>query len=330
MAIANLLDNDAFTLSGLTASVNQLPFKPGKLGAMGLFNEQGVTTTSISVEVQDGVLSLVPVQPRGAVGTVNDKGGRKIVSFAVPHIPQTDTVLADSVQNVRAFGTTDQMQAVQDVINQRMATMRNSNEYTIESHRVAAVQGKYYDAAGNLNSLYDAFDVTESIVPVALTVATTDVRKKCTDILDQIEQSMGGEAYDGVHVICSKTFFDDLISHPNVEKFYLSSVSNAELRGEMRTTFEYGGIVFERYNGTSAVKIDEGDARAFPIGSTDLFITRFAPANYAETVNTIGLPMYAKMEPMPFNKGYSLEVQSNPLNICKRPKALIRLKRTAS
>lgn len=326
----NLLDNDAFTLAGLTAAVNNLPFKPGKLSAMGLFDEQGITTTSVTIEVQDDVLNLVPVVPRGASGAVNGKASRAVHSFAVPHIPQTDTVLADSIQNVRAFGSEDQLQSVMQVINQRMATMRNANEYTIESHRVAAVQGKYMDAAGNLQSIYTLFGVTETTVPVGLTVETTDIIVKCSAIIDAVEEGLGGLSYDHVHVMCSKDFFDALIAHPKVKELYLNSVSNQSIRGEMRTTFEFGGIVWERYNGTTDVKIAAGEARAFPVGVMDLFISRFAPANYAETVNTLGLPMYAKMEEMRMGKGYELEVQSNPLNLCTRPKALIKLKKTAS
>ena len=326
----NLLDNDAFSLSRLTAAVNNLPYKPGKLGAMGLFEEQGITTTSATIEVQDDVLSLVPVTPRGAQGMINGKSTRAVHSFAIPHLPQTDTILADSVQNVRAFGTEDQLQTIQQVINQRMATMRNSNEYTIESHRVAAIQGKYFNAAGNINSVYTLFGVTEQVVPMGLTVDTTDVITKCTAVIDAVEEGLGGMPYDHVHVMCSKDFFDALVAHPKVKELYLNSVSNQAIRGEMRHTFEFGGVIFERYNGTTDVSITAGEARAFPVGVPELFITRFAPANYAETVNTIGLPMYAKMEEMRLGKGYELEVQSNPLNICTRPKALIKLKKTAS
>jgi len=44
-----------------------------------------------------------------------------------------------------------------------------------------------------------------------------------------------------------------------------------------------------------------------------------------ETVNTMGLPLYAKSEPLPLGKGYRLEAQSNPLNLVTRPAAMIKL-----
>ncbi|MGL4505183.1 MAG: major capsid protein, partial [Aeromonas sobria] len=49
------------------------------------------------------------------------------------------------------------------------------------------------------------------------------------------------------------------------------------------------------------------------------------PANYNETINTKGLPFYAKGEVMRFDKGIDLEGQSNPLNVCTSPLAVRHL-----
>jgi hypothetical protein len=45
-----------------------------------------------------------------------------------------------------------------------------------------------------------------------------------------------------------------------------------------------------------------------------------------ETVNTLGIPYYSRSETLPFGKGVAGEAQSNPLHLCTRPRALIRLK----
>ncbi|WP_029858930.1 major capsid protein, partial [Vibrio parahaemolyticus] len=65
-----------------------------------------------------------------------------------------------------------------------------------------------------------------------------------------------------------------------------------------------------------------------PEGKPGLFLTRFAPANYKETVNTKGLPYYVKSEPKKFDKGVDLEGQSNPVNLCTSPLAVRRIKFT--
>jgi hypothetical protein len=48
----------------LTDSINKLPFVPGRLGALALFTEAPVPTTSIALEEQSGILTLVNPTPR--------------------------------------------------------------------------------------------------------------------------------------------------------------------------------------------------------------------------------------------------------------------------
>ncbi|MGR6863203.1 major capsid protein [Aliivibrio salmonicida] len=61
-----------------------------------------------------------------------------------------------------------------------------------------------------------------------------------------------------------------------------------------------------------------------------LCLTRFAPADYSETVNTLGVPHYAQAEPKRMNRGFDLECQSNPVSIVTVPLAVRRLKLKAA
>ena len=203
--------------------------------------------------------------------------------------------------------------------------MRRQLDYTLESHRLSVIKGTYIDVNGTATNLYTAFNVTQDTVDFALNSTGTKVRSKCLTTLGHIEQGLGGINFTGVHALCGATFFDNLITHTNVEATYLNQVGASELRGDPRQILNFGGIVFERYRGTSAVQIADKEAYAFPMGVPELFLTRFAPANYLETVNTIGLPYYAKSKVMDFDKGLDLEAQSNPLNLCTRPAAVVKL-----
>ena len=66
-------------------------------------------------------------------------------------------------------------------------------------------------------------------------------------------------------------------------------------------------------------------AQVFPVAK-GVFRMFNAPANYNETVNTLGLPFYSKAEPRSLGKGWNLEAQSNPLALCLFPGALVELK----
>ncbi|MCM2459429.1 hypothetical protein HGO40_02735 [Pseudomonas sp. CG7] len=51
-----------------------------------------------------------------------------------------------------------------------------------------------------------------------------------------------------------------------------------------------------------------------------------APANYNETVRTLGQPFYSKAEERKLGKSWDLEAQANPLAMCLFPEALVELK----
>ena len=105
-------------------------------------------------------------------------------------------------------------------------------------------------------------------------------------------------------------FWPALMSHDVINASYLNSQDNSAVRGDPTRSFVWGGIAWEWYSGTSSCKIADDEAYAIPEGVPGMFLTRYAPAPYQETVNTTGLPYYAKSEMMKFNKGLSLRCRA--------------------
>lgn len=150
--------------------------------------------------------------------------------------------------------------------------------------------------------------------------------------------NLGGVPMTGIHAFCGDAFFDDLRSHPEVVDSYKGTPMAQVLRegyvypngNKIYGAFEFGGIVFENYrgkNGATAM-VDTNKCHLFPVGVPGLFRTVFAPADYVETVNTVGQPRYTKQWLSPNGKGVHLETQSNPLSYCTRPKSLMVARRT--
>lgn len=335
----NVLDvfkESIFDMASLTAAINKQPFVPGQVGALGIFEEEGIDTTSVIIEELDGKLAMVAPSPRGGPGETIDKDKRKARSFLVPHFQRDDAIMADEVQGVRAFGTDNQLEAVEAKVNARLARHGRDLDTTLELLRVGAIKGLVKDKNGStMINLFTEFDVAApSDVGFALTTSTTKVREKCFSVVNAIEDALEATSYSGVHGLCGKNFWIALIEHPLVKETYLNTAQAQELRGNPNSyTFEFGGITFERYrtgskasaaNAGGAAFVADDDCRFFPKGVPGLFLTRFAPADYVETVNTIGLPRYAKQMPMKNDKGIELEVQSNPINLCTQPGVLIR------
>ncbi|GAG30478.1 unnamed protein product, partial [marine sediment metagenome] len=63
----------------------------------------------------------------------------------------------------------------------------------------------------------------------------------------------------------------------------------------------------------------------FPEGTMGTFATVFSPADFNETANTLGKPIYAKLKPRDYERGYDIHTQSNPLPICYRPATLVEV-----
>lgn len=328
MPTLDIFNDDAFSMASLTAAVQEIPYAPSRLGDLGIFAEKPINTLVAMVESEGGVLTLVDATPRGAPGTPMSHGGRNVRGFAVPHIQPEDFITADEIIGLRAFGTESELETVVRFLAKRMAPMVNSVSYTREAHRVAAIQGQYFKAGGGVGSLFDEFGVTQQEVPFVLNNEATKTRAKCLEVIEKVESALGGLPFTGLMAFCGKNFWSDWIEHKSVKETYLGSEQSAALRGDPTGSFEFGGINWSRYRGTSQVKIADDEAVVIPIGVPDLFVTSLSPADYMETAGTLGLPLYAKQyDPNNSGKGVKLEVQSNPLSICTRPAACIRLKR---
>ena len=89
MPMLDVFNDDAFSVHNLTESIDKLPYKPARLGEMGLFTEIPVTTPYAVVEERQGNLSLVPVAGRGSQGQATDSTPRrKVRNFPIPHMPK--------------------------------------------------------------------------------------------------------------------------------------------------------------------------------------------------------------------------------------------------
>lgn len=325
----NIFDNDAFSLSSLTKAINDQPHVPGRIGALGLFAEEGISTLTVQVERQGEALSLVPAGQRGAPAPHVTGDKRSMVDFRCLHLPQRATIGADEVQGVRQFGTDSELETVQSVVNKRLAKMRRRLDATIEFQRIGAIKGLILDADGAtpLLDIFERFGLVQQALSMALSDQATELRSKCSEMLDLIETSLGNLSFNGAHVLCGKEFWRKLIVHKAIKETYLNTQMAASLRGDPHESFDFGGCVWERYRGSVGGQafVGENEAYAVPDGVADLFVTHYGPADYMETVNTIGLPYYAKQELLQMDKGVLIEAQSNPISLCTRPRSVIKL-----
>lgn len=317
--------DDALTLTSLTGTINNLPFTPSMIRDLGIFDEMGQTSVTGIIDEINATVALLAPKPRNAPGTVVDSDKGKTHEITIPHIPQRATIMADEVQGVREFGTEGESRILTSVIQRRLEKMRRQIDYTIEYHRLLAIAGNYMDKNGAVQSAYTLFGAgSRQSVDFVLGTAGTAIRDKCLTAIGHVETGLGGVGYSDLHALCSPTFWAKLITHAKVEETFVYS-EGASLRAGLTNSFRFGEITWHRYRGTGSAAVTSGKAFLLPTGVAEMYLTRFAPANYRETVNTVGLPYYAKSRDLDFDKGVEIETQSNVLNMCARPAALVEL-----
>lgn len=348
----DIFTDDAFSLVALTAAINNIDHVPGRAGSLAFQGVgEGVATLTVSIESRAEALTLIKTSRRGspsAKEAVPDKAVLRSVD--IPHIKLEDQIAAHSVQGVRAFGTTNELLGVQTVVNTQMNKMARRHDLTLENHRLGALKGEIKDSDGaSLTDLFTLFGITNDNSGQgggatdadpkifdfdldSLASDPEDIRVKCQEVSRFVTRNakmvLPNTAL--IWAFCGDNFFDKLIAREDVKRTFLQTDEQRVRLGKNYAfgTFEYGGIVWENYRGTddgTTVGIDADEARAFLVGVPGLYAEYFAPASFMETVNTIGLPRYAKIAvDQRFNEFVEMHTQQNPLPLCLRPKTLLK------
>lgn len=330
----DVFNGDAFSFETLTAAVQTMPYVPGQAGRLGIFSEEGVSTNIISVERLAGILTLIPDTPRGGVGNQVAHNKANLRNFSIPHLVLEDAIQSSEIQGVRVFGSNDQMQAVQAVIDKRYGWMFPRHDATAEYGRIGSIKGIIYDADGATvqNNLFTEFGVAQNTEDFDLGNADSDIITHAENVLNYTEDELGQATYDHIHCFLGKVYWQRFITHPKVVAAYTYFQANQQkfnpLRDDLRYVgFEFGGIIWEKYRGNvgGIPFVADSESHFFPVGVQDLFITRFGPGDFLETANTIGLPRYAKIAPdREWNRSVKLLTESNPVSLCTRPEVLTK------
>lgn len=327
MPSLDIFRQDAFSVQELTAAINMMPRVPSRLAELGLFESSGVTTTRVWIEEKEGDLELIQTSPRGAPPSQYLPDRRKAREFTIPHVTLESTLYADSIQNVRQFGSETELETVQSAVADRMRPMQQRHEATLEHMKIGALKGQILDADGTpIHDLFDEFGVAQIEQNFEFSSASTKVRNVCVSVARQIEDVLGMTPHTGLRGFCGRDFFDALVSHPDVERAYERYEAGAALRDDLRGGFQFGRIQFEEYSGSVGGKpyIAPDECYVVPEG-TGLFVTKFAPADFFDSANTVGLPMYARSETdEQLQRWVRIHTQSNPLPLNLRPRCVVK------
>lgn len=358
IVFTDIFSDDAFSLIALTAAINNVDHVPDRAGQLAFVGVgEGIAVRTATIEMRANTFSLIQTSRPGAPAEAEARPPKATLrSVDIPQIKLEDAIGAHQVQGVRAFGTTNQLLGVQTVVNQQMAKLVSRHDLTLEYHRLGALRGLIKDAdASTLLNLFTLFGITNN--NTATGGGATDSSPKefnldlSMDESEPIDLRVNVMAIDryvrrnaklaipssaSMWVFCGDNFFDALISRPDVKEVFKRTDEQRVRLGANYAfgAFEFAGVVWENYRGTddgSTVAIDTDEAVGFLTGVPGLYAEYFAPADFMDTANTIGLPRYARMgqDPSGMNRFVTLHSQQNPLPLCLRPQTLVKLLKSA-
>jgi hypothetical protein len=324
-----------FELVDYTQEINLIPNQWGLINELGIFRNESVSQHSITVESSNGTLGIIGDKVRGDKNNVNKDDTRQLRSFAIPHFPLDDAIKPEDVQGKRAYASADAAETEAAVMARKLARIRQNHAITMEAARAYALTtGAIYAPNGTVSgNYYTDFGVTRKEIDFVLGTTTTDLVTKSEEAIAHIQDNvLTGEVVASVIVLCSPAFFAKLISHASVKEAYKYYTSTQEplrqrLGSGLYRRFVHGGVEYIEYRGSynGTALIPAGDAYALPLGTSDMFVSYFSPANKLSLVNTLGEEVYSFAYRALDDSGVDIQSESNHLHLVRRPAALVRL-----
>ena len=325
-----MFNKDNFTLAKLTAAVNKRT--PIDTFLARQFMIERLRTTTAMIERGASGLELIDPTTRGQVAPTSTLGGingRGVHVISSVKLGRVVNIAASDIQDVRAFGEEDELETFETVLGQHTDPVTRSIDYTHENLRFGAIKGVQF-ASDGVTPIFNFFTAAGLVAPDEVEIDFLNADRKThqnafADMSDYSRTGLGANAdvaSDVVYVYGKKAWRDFRTSDAVAALYerYQDGAVNRAGAGGQRAPFECFDAVHVPYFGAS---IGDDEFRAVPVGVPGLFRTAFTPLDNPEAANTLGLPLYATPEVLPYGKGYGVEIASLPIHYVTQPECLI-------
>lgn len=333
---------NAFEVVDYSMEIANIPQVNTLLGDTGLFQEEFLSTHTVTFEEVNGSIGLVGDVPRGAKPQANTDDVRKIRSYPLARFAMTDAILPQDIQGKRAYGSTDAAETEAAVLMRKMERAMRNYSATMEAARFSTLTtGAIYAPNGTIaGNFFTDFGVVQKVVDFDLTVGTSDPVAKVEEVIAYLQDTVSDtDIVTGVVGYCSPEFFAAFIAHPKVQSaytYYSATEGQSILRNRagndfsLNRRFTYAGVtlieVRNIFAGQRAIPVDE--AVFVPLGTQDAFVTAFGPMDRLDFVNTMAERIYALSWRDPKGLSVDLDFESNFINILKKPALVVKGTRT--
>lgn len=346
MAVWNPFDstNGFWDLIALTDFFNQSKWRIGQAMGLNLVNWESAPTVKVAIDrITDDIGLLDPI-PRGAPAPQINPDKGDVVDVRSFRIAGEQTITADSLRDLRIYGTEGQMRGIAAARAKAVDKIGRYLDGSLEHYVLGVLQGivkKPSDASTILSSytLFNKSQANEVNLELDETSALGKTLKALNGIVQAILDELGEDAAFVDHVHC----FTDAVGMANLvgsaefrESYKFYDVAEMIRQGNVFRPITWGGVTFEQYRlGNSGFAggsfLGTGKFVFFPVMQdiTDsIFQGRWIPS---DTIPDLELPgqrryMRSKMD-QEFEgapRWVGLMGECNPLLYCRKPNALRR------
>lgn len=319
-----------------TSALEQVPFKPNLIGALGFFREQSVGSDAITFDVRENSLFVLEDHLRNTDGKNSlDASQYDIHTMAIPHYPVETAISRNRLAGVRGFGK-DTEQAIEAEVAKELVRHGEIHDEHYEFLRSMMVcQGvvatTYY---GNISAAAE-FGVTRPSVPVDF---ADTVRLEAQIRAAQQTAKKGllnGGRIQGWVILAGPEWFDKFVGHADIREGYALK-GDSPLRNELGTVangysvFRYGNIdvimyddSFSKKDGTVVTPLDPAKAVLLP--RSVLGSAFFGPVSKLSGVGSMGAKRFASSYRDPKDRYVEMESEQNTLVILEQLGATVEL-----
>lgn len=342
MLTMDVFKQDAFSAVSLSAAIDKMDYVPDLLDGMpGLFVPEPVRTVTIAIEERATGFTILPFSERGTPRheTGGDKG--KIRDFRTLRTTDSSTITASELMGIRAFGSETELKSLQVEVARRQFKIKQNFALTKEYHKLNCVAlAQVLDADGTIR--YDWANEFGQAIPAEIDFDLDNasptagaLRKKCNQVTRTMRVNLKGVgSAQRIVGLCGDAFYDDFVTHSEVERTYLNWQGAQALRGDTTrpwsTPMRFGDIDWVNYRGADdgSVAVGTDKVRFFPVGA-GIFRWAMSPGESFSHVNTLGQDTYSNVIVDDKRDEWArIEVASYPLPVCTMPSALARGRRT--
>lgn len=337
MALTQSTQN-AFQLVDRTSEIQLLPQTWTLLGDSGLFQDEFLSTQTVTFEERTGSLSIVKDQIRGSKPQTRSGEVRKLHTYSTTHHPIMDSIYPQDVAGVtRPGGNGQELDTTAAALMRKMELIRKSFDVTREISRFKTLStGQAWAPNGTIVAdFYSDFGLTKAEVDFVLGTSTTDVVAKCEEIIAGFQASATeGQVINRVIGYASPAFMRKLINNARVQNaytYYTATEGQQIQRNRaggagLYRRFYYAGIEFIEVSTVLAGEalVPAGDCIFVAQDDSGSFVTFHSPANRFGYVNTVAADVYMWTFEDPRGTEITIEAEMNVLSVLRKPNFVAR------